>query len=473
MIIINNDKNIPIYIQIYEQIKNEIITEQIPGDSKLPSIRGLSETLNVSRNTVENAYQQLSSEGYIKSKPGSGYFSLKLDSIQLLKPTNENLLDNKEHNKLFQDTSDTESLKFNFTNRCYSVSEFPLRTWKKLTNQCMQSIDFLSFTKYDAQFGVHDLQIELMKYLKKSRGVSCTPEQIIISSGMEYSLSLLCQLFREISPKIAIEDPGYSVAKSIFDNNGYSVLPIRLEKNGINVEELYKSSGKVVYVTPSHQFPTGSLMPLQKRLHLLEWATRKQGIIIEDDYDSEFRYNSRPIPSLQSIDSIGSVVYLGTFSKSLSPSIRIGYMVLPQSLLKKYYEHFDSYHVTASLMQQKILAQFMQLGYWDRHIRRIHINAIKKHNLLIQTIQEYMGDKVIIHGQDSGLHILLEFKNGLKEDEIIEKGKKCGVLVSPVSTYWMRKKEYKNNMIMLSYGGIAEDKIVEGIRTLSNAIFND
>jgi GntR family transcriptional regulator/MocR family aminotransferase len=213
-------------------------------------------------------------------------------------------------------------------------------------------------------------------------------------------------------------------------------------------------------------------MPIKKRLKLLEWGKRKEGIIIEDDYDSEFRYNSGPIPSLQSIDSIGCVVYLGTFSKSLSPSLRIGYMVLPQSLLDKYHESFDSYHSTASFMQQKVLQQFMELGYWERHLRKIHTSATKKHDLLIDTIGEYMGDKVIIHGENSGLHILLEFKNGLKEEEIIERAKKNDVLVSPVSTFWLRKNKYDNNMIMLSYGGIAEDKIVEGIVTLSNALFN-
>ena len=472
MIVINNDSNIPLYMQIYEQIKNDIITEEIPGGSKLPSIRGLADTLKVSKNTVENAYLQLSSEGYIESKLGSGYFALQLESMELLKPSYGDTTENKG---LIQDTTkafDTIDHKFNFTDRCYSSSEFPLQIWKKLSNQCFQSMDSITLTKYNAQWGERDLQIEIMKYLKKSRGVSCTPEQIILSSGIEYSLSLLCQLFREELPLIAIEDPGYTAARNIIKNNGYDVLPIGLKKDGIDIDELDNSSAKVVYVTPSHQFPTGSLMPIKKRLKLLEWGKRKEGIIIEDDYDSEFRYNSGPIPSLQSIDSIGCVVYLGTFSKSLSPSLRIGYMVLPQSLLDKYHESFDSYHSTASFMQQKVLQQFMELGYWERHLRKIHTSATKKHDLLIDTIGEYMGDKVIIHGENSGLHILLEFKNGLKEEEIIERAKKNDVLVSPVSTFWLRKNKYDNNMIMLSYGGIAEDKIVEGIVTLSNALFN-
>ncbi len=471
MIVINNDSNIPLYMQIYEQIKKGIITEEIPGGSKLPSIRGLADTLKVSRNTVENAYLQLNSEGYIESKLGSGFFVLQLESMELLKPSYGDVTENKELTQGATKACDTIDYKFNFTDRCYSASEFPLQIWKKLSNQCFQSMDSITLTGYNAQWGERNLQIEIMKYLKKSRGVSCTPEQVILSSGIEYSLSLLCQLFKDDLPQIAMEDPGYTAARNIFNNNGYDVLPIGLKKDGIDIDELDNSSAKVVYVTPSHQFPIGSLMPIKKRLKLLDWGKRKGGIIIEDDYDSEFRYNSGPIPSLQSIDSMGSVVYLGTFSKSLSPSLRIGYMVLPQSLLNKYHKSFDSYHSTASFMQQKVLQQFMELGYWERHLRKIHTSATKKHDLLVDAIGEYMGDKVIIHGENSGLHILLEFKNGLKEEEIIEKAKRSDVLVSPVSTFWIRKNKYDNNMIMLSYGGIAEDKIVDGIRTISNALF--
>lgn len=468
MILINNESSTPLYIQIYDQIRNKIISEEIQGGSKIPSIRGLAETLNVSVNTVESAYLQLSSEGYIESKPGSGFFALKFDSMDLLRPSHNNNVSNSDY-KIKVDSNPIKIL-YNFTDRCYNSQEFPLQTWRKLTNQGMQSNEFITLSKDDARWGIQDLQIELMKYLKKARGVSCSPEQIIITSGIEYSLSLLMQILRDEFPQIAIEDPGYSVAKDIFINNGYKVLPISLEKDGIDVGKLYKSPGKVVYVTPSHQFPTGGLMPIKKRLHLLEWAKRNGGIIIEDDYDSEFRYNTRPIPSLQSIDSVGCVVYLGTFSKSLSPTIRIGYMVLPQSLLKIYSDSFNSYHSTASFMQQKILKQFIELGHWDKHLRKIHVGASKKHDLLIQSIREHMGDEVIIHGQNSGLHVLLEFTNGLTEEEIVEKSKKYGVLVSPISSYWINKNDYKNNMIMLSYGGIAYEKIQDGIKALKSAI---
>jgi len=468
MIFIDNESSNPLYMQIYEQIKGQIITEQILGGSKLPSIRALSVTLNVSKNTVESAYMQLSSEGYIESKPGSGFFSLKLDSMELLKQDSIIVENARQIKTIVTKQDEVNNYKYNFRDRCLSAQEFPLQIWKKLSNQCLPYINIENLTTYNAKWGERGLQVELMKYLKKSRGVSCNPEQIIISSGMEYSLSLLCQLFRKDFNHVAMEDPGYMVARDIFNNNGYNVIPIGLEKDGINIEELNSSSAKAVYVTPSHQFPMGSVLPIKKRLQLLEWAKRKDGIIIEDDYDSEFRYNSRSIPSLQSIDSLDCVVYMGTFSKSLSPSIRISYMVLPQSLLEKYDKLFNWYHVTVPYIHQKILQQFMHLGHWDRHLRRIHVNSNRKHDLLIHTIREYMRKDIIIHGENSGLHILLEFNNRFSEEEIIEKAKNNSILVSPVSTFWIRKDKYTKNMIMLGFGGMPEKDIVEGIKALNN-----
>lgn len=473
MIFIDNESNIPLYMQIYNQIKDKIIGGQIPGGSKLPSIRNLSTTLNVSRNTVESAYLQLSSEGYIESKPGSGFIALELDSMELLKTSDECIAITKDIENTVNENAPNEYYKYNFRDRALSSHEFPLKIWKKLANQCLSSMDNQNFISYNSRKGELDLRIEIMKYLSKSRGVSCNPEQIIITSGMEHALGILCQLLRKDFHEVAIEDPGYMVARYFFNNNGYGIVPIGLDKDGLNIDELKKSSARVVYVTPSHQFPTGSVMPISRRLSLLKWADRNHGIIIEDDYDSEFRYHTRPIPSLQSIDSKGRVVYIGTFSKSLSPSLRLNYMVLPKSLLEKFDKSYSWYRVSVSIIQQKILQQFMHLGYWDRHLRKVHLGAIKKHDALIDAIHEHMGDNVIIHGQNSGIHILLEFKNGLSEEELILKAKENGVLVSPVSMFWMRKEKYPNNMILLGFGGMPEDEIAEGIKVLKDALLDD
>ncbi len=246
-----------------------------------------------------------------------------------------------------------------------------------------------------------------------------------------------------------------------------------MEKDGIDLEQLENSSAKIVYITPSHQFPLGSVMPIQKRLKLLSWAIRKDGIIIEDDYDSELRYNSRPIPSIQSISSGKNVVYIGTFSKALSPSLRMNYMVLPQKWLKKYDKLFSRYQTSVPVIEQKIMQQFMNLGHFESHLRKICIANKKKYDVLTHTVKELMGNKVIIHGKNAGLHILLEINNGLGEEELIIKAKNHGVIVYPISIFWMKPEEYSNNMVLLGFGGLLESDITEGIKLLNDAWFND
>ena len=287
MIVLNNDSKVPLYLQIYEQLKEEIISGQLLEGSKLCSTRILATTLNVSRNTVESAYLQLSSEGYVTSKAGSGFIVEKLDNVLISKLKRDNSVNIEKYNKTTLSTINSDNnYKYNFKYGKLNASDFPLRLWRRISNKCLASIDAEVMTSYTSSKGEKELRIEIMDYLNKSRGVSCTSEQVIITSGFEQCLSLLCQMFRNNFSKVAIEDPGYIGARKIFDNNGYDVIPISLDKDGINITELENSSTKIVYVTPSHQFPTGSVMPIQKRLQLLDWARRENGIIIEDDYDS-------------------------------------------------------------------------------------------------------------------------------------------------------------------------------------------
>ncbi|AWK51799.1 PLP-dependent aminotransferase family protein [Clostridium beijerinckii] len=478
MIILDNDSTTPLYIQIYEQIKEKIASGEILEGDKLTSTRRLSSELNISRNTVENAYMQLSSEGYVSSKVGSGFVVENLDNSIISKLKREDITVAKNimldvnysfNNNNSYNCDDGYNYKYNFEYGKLSAQDFPLRIWKRISNKCLSAISAEDMVSYSSSKGELDLQIEIMNHLRKSRGVSCNYKQIIISSGMEYCLSLLCQLIRDDFHNIALEDPGYIGAKDIFINNGYNVIPISLEEDGINLDELENSSAKIVYVTPSHQFPTGTVIPIAKRLKLIDWAIRNNGVIIEDDYDSELRYNSKPIPSIQSIDSKGVVVYVGTFSKAFSPSMRLNYMVLPETWLEKYHKRFKMYQVSVPLIQQKIIQQFMHLGHFDRHLRKINLINKKKHDILVHAIQEFMGDNVIIHGRNAGLHILLEFNNGLTEKELILRAKNHRVKVYPVSMFWMREDNYPNNMVLLGFGGMPECDIVQGIKVLKEA----
>jgi GntR family transcriptional regulator/MocR family aminotransferase len=473
MIVLQENSNDSLYFQIYKQIKEKIFLGQIIEGSKLPSTRILAKTLQVSRNTVENAYLQLCSEGYVVSKACSGFIVEKLDSVLSTQLKREDAINNEDNLKTAHSENSNAIYKYNFQYGRLQAQDFPLRIWRKISNKCLSSLSVENMTSYNERKGELELRIEIMKYLNNSRGVSCNVEQIIICSGIQVCLSLLCQLFKKHSTQIAFEDPGYPGARDVFINNEYNVIPIALEEDGINLEQLENSSAKIVYITPSHQFPTGSVMPIQKRLKLLDWAIRKDGIILEDDYDSELRYSSRPLPSIQSIDSSGHVVYIGTFSKALAPGLRLSYMVLPESWLERYHNIFKKYNSSVPWLQQKILQQFMNLGYWDSHLRKICLSYKRKHNVLVRTIHELMKDKVMIRGKNAGLHILLEFNTGLYEKEIIEKAKNCGIIVYPVSPYWMNLEQYSNNMILLGFSGMSENEIVEGITLLNHAWFND
>ena len=467
MIILNNNSGTPLYIQIYGQLKEEIIAGRLPQNSKLPSTRHLSETLNVGRNTVENAYLQLASEGYVQSKAGSGFIVQNINSIMDFIEHENYSMDQTEPKHGKSGSSLIYTYKFEYSH-LISI-DFPMNIWKKVSNKALASLTPEDMTKYCERNGDLELRNDLRDYLRKSRGLSCDAEQIIICSGFDYALSLLSQLLRPGFNQVAVEEPGYSGARDIFRNNGFTVVPITVEKDGLDITELTNSSAKIVYVTPSHQFPTGAVMPIQKRLLLLNWASRSNGIIIEDDYDSELRYNSRPIPSINSITKSENVVYVGTLSKALSPSLRVSYMVLPLKLMKLYNKDFKMYQCPVALVQQRIIHQFIHSGHWERHLRRSCNANKKKHDLLIQTIEELLGDSVIIHGRNAGLHILLESTQGLTEKEMVDKSGEYGVLVYPVSTFWIDANRYPNNMVLLGFGNTSEEVIINGIKQLARA----
>ena len=256
--------------------------------------------------------------------------------------------------------------------------------------------------------GEEGLREEIAKYLiTESRGVKCSQEQIVICGGFSDSMGLLAKLVKPKYDSFAMENPGYHVARRVYEEYSYKVEKIRIDKNGIDLDMLDKSNAKIVYITPSHQYPTGVSMPISNRLKLLEWAKKEDAIIIEDDYDSELRYSSRPIPSLQGLDNFDRVVYMGTFAKSLSPALRVSYMVLPNHLLPLYKESYDAHFPRVALTTQKTLQLFMSEGHWERHLRKIRTLNKKKHNLMRDLLKEKLGDTMEILSQGGGLAILI------------------------------------------------------------------
>ncbi|WP_374724231.1 MocR-like pyridoxine biosynthesis transcription factor PdxR [Calidifontibacillus erzurumensis] len=424
---LNRELSEPLYSQLYHWIKKEIEEGRLLHGMKMPSIRQLATHLKVSRNTVVTAYQQLESEGYLESVPKSGIWVAEIEKAAL--HPMEKVVPVRQEWK-----SSNETL-INFEYGNIDLEKFPLKLWKKCISDVVSQNNNWLF-EYGEKQGEFSLRQEISKYLLQSRGVHCTPEQIIITSGTQNSISLICHLLNLQQEKVAIEEPGYNGVRNVFENEGCHMEPVPLEKDGLSLEHVHLSKAKAVYITPSHQFPFGMILSISKRIKLLNWAYQTGGYIIEDDYDSEFRYKGQPIPSLKSLDEEERVIYLGTFSKSFLPSIRLSYMVLPPSLLDQYTQNFRNYNQSASPIIQRAMALFMESGEFERHIRRMRKKYQRKHQTLIKSIEQNMGSKVRIIGEDAGLHILLKL-NTVSSFELIETALQKGVQVHSPLKFWL------------------------------------
>ncbi|AOY15549.1 GntR family transcriptional regulator [Bacillus sp. ABP14] len=451
----------PIYLQIYQYIKREISHGLLLAGTRLPSHRNLAMQLNVSRITVESAYQQLLAEGYVESKPKRGIFvaEVDIDVIQKKQQIASNSANNKEK----------EQYDYDCSQGLIDQKAFPITNWKRALHETLFQYENELFAKEDPQ-GELVLREHISKYLYHARGVHSSPDQIIIGAGTQPLLWLLLQLLGS-KKEYGIENPGFHRISAMIQSSGLPVHPIPLDDKGIHISALRESGSNVAYVTPSHQFPLGIIMPLSRRLELLKWANDCNGYIIEDDYDGEFRYIGKPIPSLQGLDSNESVIYMGTFSKSFLPSLRMGYIVLPPHLLKTYKELGGMYKQTVSTMQQLTFATFIQSGDWERHINRSRTLYKRKHIYLIKSITNEMGNNVHILGEQSGLHIVLHVHNGMNEQELIHAAAKERIKLYPLSTYDSVHNVREESYVLLGFGSIPEDCIKTVVKLLKKAWF--
>lgn len=452
---LKRDIDIPIYEQLYRYIKNEIIAGRIDYGVKLPSKRKLADYLKISLNTVETAYEQLIAEGYIKSVPRKGYFVLAYEELDIL---------NLDHEIVHFDEDEKVQIQYNFHPSWIDTENFPFAKWRKYAKEIIGEEHQTLLLHGDAQ-GEYSLRCEIAHYLYQSRGVTCSPEQIIIGAGIEALLLMLIQLF-EKETVYGVEDPGYHVISKILKNFPNEVKPITVDSEGIQVKVIERLKPDVVYVTPSHHFPYGSVLSVNRRIQLLKWAQEKKNrFIIEDDYDSEFRYSGTPIPSLQSMDQAGKVIYLGTFSKSLMPSIRMSYMVLPNQLLKLYKRKLSFYHCTVPRLNQAILTQFMQAGDFERHLNRMRKIYRRKLEKTLEILRPYKKEIKVIEAH-SGFHIVLMVQNGMEEKELVERALKEKVKVYPLSYYLLEEKAEAPPKIVFGFAGVPEEQLEEGIRLL-------
>jgi GntR family transcriptional regulator / MocR family aminotransferase len=459
MFILNHEDQIPLYTQLYNQIKEHILSGKLLPDSRLPSVRDLAGELSVGRNTVENSYLELYAEGYIYSKPRSGYFVSALDhdavpSSASRKPRVRAPLPELQ-----------PRIDYDFHPARLDPDSFPAAVWRKCFIDSVR-LSSRDFDQYHDSQGELGLRRSIQKYLERSRGVVCDPEQVVVCSGLQHSLDIVAHLQKGKHAAVAVENPGYHLPRSVFRNHSFQIIPVPVTSGGIDLDTLESSGSTMVYVTPSHQFPMGCVMPIANRLKLIEWAESGGKLIIEDDYDSELRYHGKPIPSLQGLHPNGNIIYSGTFSKVLSPALRMSYLVLPHSLLPAYHRIFRDYFCSVSLMEQKTLARFMEQGHWERHIRRMRTLYKKKHDTLLRGVERHFGTRAVILGQGAGLHVVLQLTgHPLDEAELIDRAGQRGIRLLPFSVTHA-DGEAGSSKFLLGFGGMGIGEIEKGIELL-------
>ncbi|HDR3493675.1 MULTISPECIES: MocR-like pyridoxine biosynthesis transcription factor PdxR [Bacillus] len=454
---LNTKSKIALYVQLYEYIKKEIKDGTIPAFTKLPAKRKLASYLQVSKNTVEAAYEQLLAEGYIESASRKGYFVCKIEQMIYVE---------RSEAKVEEVSFREENYKFDFTQTGVDTDTFPFTTYRKLINDVWQphnnELLFLGHPQ-----GELSLREEIANYLYESRGVRCSASQIVLGAGTQILVKLLFQLLK--GSNYAVENPGYHRKMVVFEQGEKKVQMLSLDRDGICMAELENSDANVVFVTPSHQFPYGMIMPITRRTQLLQWAKKEEDrYIIEDDYDSEFRYSGKPIPALQGLDTDGKVIYMGTLSKALLPSLRMSYIVLPKNLIKKYQKEYLFYTQSVSRMDQEVIRRFLNEGYWEKHIHKMRVVYRKKRDRLVFEIEKYFSNRVEVIGEDSGLHILLQVHNGMREEELIKEAAKYSIKIYPVSTYY-KDGTAPENVVLLGFAILSEDEIAKAIQLLHKA----
>ncbi|MEC0173897.1 PLP-dependent aminotransferase family protein [Paenibacillus favisporus] len=462
----------PLYLQLYHLIREQIRLGKVAAGTRLPSVRALQQQLHISKTPVETAYHMLVVEGYVVNKPKSGFYVV--DDPEFI----QNALASSPASRMqsnhtvpdFHEPIPEEGMdwiEFNPTHM--DGDSFPLRTWNKMLKEATQPMA-VQLGRYGDSRGEPGLRAAISEYLAHSRGVLCSPDQVIIGSGMSYSIGILVKLLDGVR-RVAFEEPGFDLVRNLLNGYGWETVPVPVSGQGLLVDELAKVPYQAVYVTPSHQFPTGSIMPYSQRVRLLAWAETAGAYIVEDDYDGEFRYQGKPIPSLQGLDNKGRVIYIGTFSKTLSPALRINYMVVPPTLLLNLSNlHPDLLHAPSRL-EQWALERFMREGHWYRHLRKTRNLYRKKHHHLIDLIRIHLGEQVHITGQHAGLHLQLSVRRHGTAQELIQRAEQQRVRVYDFRSMWADPPDAPLPVVYLGFAGLPLPVMEEGILRLKKAWF--
>jgi GntR family transcriptional regulator/MocR family aminotransferase len=494
-VLLEPDGDGPLYQQIYRAIRDGILAGTLAPGERVPSTRALMEQLRVSRNTVVMAYEQLLAEGYLDARVGAagtvvastlpqdafGLSTSKTTRPPVAKP--RLAVAGERIQRGARATSESlgipaltwelnpPRIPYDFRPGRAAFADVPYARWCRLLGSCARRAR-LRDLDYGPPQGRQELRDAIANRLRRLRGIDVSPDRIVIVNGTQQALDLICRVLVDPGDRVLIEEPHYTGARSAFACAGAELVPARVDHNGIQVPKVtaMRRAVRLAYVTPSHQFPTGVVMPVARRLELLNWATHQQAFVVEDDYDSEYRYDGPPLQALAGLDRDGRVIYVGTFSKILFPALRLGYLVLPESLVEPITAVKANSDTGTAALEQLTLADFIAEGHFDRHLRRTNISNAARRNALVDAIGKEFGGRAEVCGANTGLHLLvwLKSKRGGMIDDVFGKALQAGVGLFPVDAFYL--KPPKRTGVVLGYAPLREREIREGIRRLAAAV---
>lgn len=467
--------------QIYEAFKDQILERVYGAGGSLPSSRALAGELGVSRTTVTVAYEQLAAEGFVEIRHGArprvapdvverGRIARSRRSSRAIRLSGYG----ERLRKVARRSEDEPTnMVVNFRYGDLAPSDFPVLAWRRAVVAAMTRRP--ERLAYEDPRGSRRLRTALQGYLWRSRSLQCGVDQIIVVNGSQQGLDLCARLLLDSGDRFAMESPGYLMARHAFSGTGAVAVPIVVDENGLDPERLTKSEARLAYVTPSHQFPLGGVMPIARRHQLLAWAKKSDAFVIEDDYDSEYRYDTKPVPPLQGLEGSDNVIYVGTVSKTLSPTLRIGYLVVPselQAVFKTAKEITDRH---TPVVEQEALATMLESGAYDRHVRRVRRRNSERRQTLLNALRHKFGDRITIAGADAGLHVVVWFRDLPRASEaaLIEAARLKGLGIYPLSPLYDPRHPDRRPVelgLVMGYAALETRQIERGCQLLAQAI---
>lgn len=449
---LKKSSGVPLYEALYRCIRGDILSGALRPGEKLPSKRALAENLEVSKITVEAAYSQLLSEGYICSREKVGYF---VETVERRAPVPAAPVRRPK-----EDAACLLDLTANGT------EQFPFSVWSRLQREVMLDFGEALLAPLPNR-GVPELRQAIAGHLAAFRGMRVDPENILIGAGTDFLYNLLIQLLGR-EKVYAVEEPGYGKIRKIYAAGGVQTVSAAMDDRGVLPESL--GSADVLHISPSHHFPTGIVTPVSRRRELLDWSNGGEKWIIEDDYDSEFRFDAHPVPAMQSLDDGGRVIYMNSFSKSLAPSIRISYMVLPAGLMAAFQQKLGFYSCTVPSFEQYTLARFLSRGFFEKHINRMRKFYKNRRNAVVSLLEKCsFSDKLTIQEQDAGLHFLLKVDTPLSDHALTEKLATLGIRVRTLSSYYHDQSE-DLHCLVINYSGLKEERLSAALAAISGEL---